>query len=89
MSNEISEALERADAFVQALRDRGAAEQPSAPRARGRYIVSPGPTSDFRARLPLWLHKKLEERAAARLMAKSAYVCELVLRDLGIDEELR
>ncbi len=49
--------------------------------------MAAGPTCDLRARLPLWLHKQLEERATRRMMAKSAYVCDLVMRDLGIDEK--
>ena len=101
--HEVSAALGRADALVQALRERGAAgplqvavetsedEQPSvvlsAPRSRGRCIMAAGPTCDLRARLPLWLHKQLEERATRRMMAKTAYVCDLVMRDLGIDEK--
>ena len=37
---------------------------------------------DLRARVPKWLHRELETRAAARLTSVSAYVRRLVLDDV-------
>ena len=73
-NNELDDALARADEALQ----RRVSHEPQ----QGRRILAQGPTADLRARLPLWLWKKIEERAAQRSQAKSSYIFDLVLRDL-------